>query len=67
MVEGTQNQRTNLVFSEGRRIESDFNINRSVVQIEDFVVRVLGWIIFTQPIFLAAFWAHKDLSTLLSR
>ena len=38
-VEGTQNQRTNLVFSEGRRIESDFNMNRSVVQIEDFVVR----------------------------
>ena len=41
-VEGTQNQCTKLShFQKGMWIENNFNMNQSVIQVEDFVVQ--GW------------------------
>ena len=65
-VEGTQTQHTKLsCFQKDREIENDFNTNRSVVPVENFMVLTRLDNSYSL-VLLVAFWAHKSLSTLLS-
>ena len=59
--EETKSAHKTVVFSEGQRIENDFNTNRSVIQVEDFVVRAR--LNNTRPIWFSWRWT----STLLNR